>query len=88
MLYHSRGLEKFIKNNYGEAIEDFRTALQFTDSSEQIIYKNIVYSKLWQKYYRNEKWLKFEKKEIADLIREVYPKNYKTPTVEEFIKGN
>ena len=85
-FYHLRGMQKFIKNDLGNAIEDFRMAIQI-DTSKKNIYGDIVFSKLWQKYHKNGKWMKFDKRDIASLISEVYPKDSHVPTVNELIRS-
>ena len=82
-LYHLRGMSKFIIKDYDGSIADFENAInEYHGNSE--IYKQIIISKIWQKYNNDGVWLEFTTADIAEIIDEVYPTDIEKPNAEEF----
>ena len=87
-LYIFRGMEHFVMQDYDGSIQDFKSALKFNPKNKRI-YKMMVTSIIFQKYNQNGSWLSFGKKDVANIIDKVYPKDFANkPSVDEFITGN
>ena len=87
-LYIFRGMEHFVMQDYDGSIQDFKSALKFNPQNKRI-YKMMVTSIIFQKYNQNGSWLNFGKKDVANIIDKVYPKDFANkPSVDEFITGN
>jgi len=87
-LYIFRGMENFIMNNYDGSIQDFKSALSFNSRNKRV-YKMIVTTMIFKKYNHEGSWLSFDKKDVANIINEVYPKDFSNkPSADEFISGN
>ena len=94
-FYRLRGLQKYIKilqfhvkNEFESAIKDFDFAIKL-DSTNTENYRDLVLSLVAYKYFKMDKngfgkWQKFDEKEIKDIIKSVYPKGSKLPSVKEF----
>jgi len=84
-LFAARGVEYLNKHDYENSVGSFEEALKY-DTNDRQLYKMIVQSKLKQRYYINGAWLNFDKGDLANIINEVYPADYKNkPSVDEFI---
>jgi tetratricopeptide (TPR) repeat protein len=87
-LYIFRGMEHFVMQDYDGSIQDFKSALKINPQNKRI-YKMMVTSIIFQKYNQNGSWLSFGKKDVANIIDKVYPKDFANkPSVDEFITGN
>jgi tetratricopeptide (TPR) repeat protein len=87
-LYIFRGMEYFVMSDYDNSIRDFKSALNFNQKNKRV-YKMIVTSTIFQKFNHNGTWLGFGKKDVTDIINEVYPKNFvNKPSADEFITGD